>query len=247
MQATSQQAYQDYLYQFDIYRQNYSDFQVAQNNYEKFQSLEAQTDALNKTKTMMSQRDQLLRSYLLVLDERLREDQGLPAATKQTYETLLQNEATFLANHAQLITAIGSISDATQVSGQLESHYAILQSSIRQILIGLALGQLNILNNFYSNYLQEAQAIINTDSGSFSTDKQQTLNRWILEIQNKQTLFQQKYSALVAANAQWTSQDQSNLDQQYASMSNQIDGARQYLVEGASYQIELKNELKYVN
>ena len=245
--ATSQQAYQDYLYQFDIYRQNYSDFQVAQNEYQKFQSLTAQTDALNKTKTMLSQRDQLLRSYLLLLDERLREDQGLAPATKQTYEALLQNEATFLASHAQLISAIGSIDDATQVSRQLESHYMILQVSIRQILIGLALGQLSILNNFYKTDLQTAQSLINTYSSNFTSDKQQTINRWILEIQNKQVLFQQKYDALVAANAQFTADDQNSLDQKFGDLSSQINDARQYLLEGSSYLIELKNALKFTN
>src|SRR3989344_5828917 len=75
--ATSQQAYQDYLYQFDLYRQRETDFRVAKTEYEKFRSLTSETTALEKTKLLLAQRDQLLRAYLLVLNEKLNEDKGL--------------------------------------------------------------------------------------------------------------------------------------------------------------------------
>lgn len=243
--ASSQQAYQDYLYQFDVYRQNYSTFTVAKNEYEKFKSLSAQTTALNATKTMLAQRDQLLRSYLLLLNEKLVEDQGLPPSTKQTYQTLLQNEAAFLTTHSQLINAVASIDDATQVSGQLESHYTVLQVTIRQIITGLALGQLSILSHYYDNNVKSAQALISANAGSISSQKLETLNRWILQIQDKRDLFQQKYDDVTQTNAQLTATDLMELDQQFSLMSQGLAQARQYLLEGAQYMIELKDELKY--
>ncbi len=245
--ATSTQAYQDYLYQYDVYRQNYNDFQVAKNQYQKFQSLSAQSDALAKTKVMLTQRDALLRSYLLLLNEKLNEDQGLTASTKQLYQQLIANEITFLNNHAQLIPAAGSIDDVTQVSTQLSSHYQVLQVSIRQILIGLSLGQLSILNSFYTKDLQAAQSIIANFGGTFTPQKQQTINRWVLQIVDKQTYYQQKYDSLTQENTQLDAVDMQDLNQKYTSMTQEVADAREYLKEGASFLGELKTALKYVN
>src|SRR3990167_2153444 len=132
--ASSQQAHTDYLYQYDVYRQSYNDFKVAKNEYEKFKSLVSQTDALEQTKKMLAQRDVLLRSYLLLLNEKLNENKGLDGSDKTLYQTLIQNEVKFLESHANLIPAIGSIDDTVDVSKQLESHYNILQTSIRQTI-----------------------------------------------------------------------------------------------------------------
>lgn len=245
--ASIDQARQDYLFQFDTYRQKYSEFEIAKNEYKKFGTLTAQTTALEKTKIMLSQRDQLLHSYLMLLVEKLNEDQGLGTTTKQQYLTIIQNELTFLEKHTQLIQAIASLEDAENISGELESHYKVLQISIRQILTVLAIGQLNILGNKYDNALKEAQAIMATYAGIFSPEKQQTINRWILQITNKRSLYQQKLDAIASLNVQLDTPDLAELDRQYNQISLMISEARQYLVEGASFLIELKNALKYYN
>ena len=96
VRATSSQAYQDYLYQFDLYRQKYNDFQVAKNTYEKFNTLESQSLALSSTKTMLQQRNTLLHAYLLYLYERVGEHGGITPSNKQLYQSLLANELAFL-------------------------------------------------------------------------------------------------------------------------------------------------------
>src|SRR3972149_6420904 len=154
--ATSSQAYQDYLYQFEVYRQKYSDFQVAKNEYEKFKSLASQTAALEKTKIMLSQRDQLLRAYLFLLNERLNEDQGLNVPEKQQYQTLIKNEVTFLDGHSALVPSIGYLPEAVKVSEELQSHYNVLSRSMRQTIVAISLGQLSVLSKQYDTALQKA-------------------------------------------------------------------------------------------
>jgi hypothetical protein len=245
--ATSAQARQDYLFQFDTYRTKYADFQVAKNEYQKFGTLTSETTALEKTKTMLAQRDQLLRSYLFLLNEKLTEDAGLNPTTKQLYRTLIANEIKFLDTHESLIPSIGSLEDASQVSGELESHYRVLQVSIRQILVGLAMGQLSILSNVYDAALRDAQAVITANSGLFSIQKRETVNRWILQVTNKKSLFQQKYDSISSANAQMNANDLQELERDYNEISRTIAEARQYLLEGASFLMELKNALKFID
>ena len=245
--ATSAQARQDYLFQFDVYRQKYTDFQVAKNEYEKFKTLTSQTTALEKTKSMLGQRDQLLHGYLLLLLEKLNEESGLNPSTKQLYRSLIASELTFLEGHAQLIPSIGSLEDSVRVSQELESHYRVLQTSIRQILIGLSMGQLAILGQMYDAATRDAQNLIVSSAGYFTPAKQEVVNRWVLQITNKRSLYQQKYDAISSANALLQSNDIDDLDRQYAEITKTIAEARQYLLEGASFLTELKNALKFVN
>jgi len=246
--ATYEQAYQDYLFQFDGYRQKYSDFQVAKNEYLKFKTLTSQATALEKTKAMMAQRDQFLRSYLLVLYEKLNDpNSGLAPVTREQYQRILGNEIAFLETHTQTIASIGSIEDADQVSKELESHYGVLQTSIRQILTGLSLGQLAIIAKFYDALVVDSQSLITQYGTTFTPQKQETINRWVLQIVNKRTFYQQKVDAITQQNALLEATDLDDLDTQYNAMIRGMSEARQYLVEGVSNLTELRDALKYVN
>lgn len=244
-QATSAQAYQDYLFQFDNYRQKLTDFKVAKNEYEKFRSLTSETTALEKTKLMLAQRDQLLRAYLFLLNEKLNEDKGLRATEKSLYQTLINNEVRFLESHAALVPSIGSIDDAMDVSEQLESHYEVLQVSVRQILTGIALGQLATLHVEYDRTLSLGQQVVGMYGGTFDPGKQSVLNRWLLQIGNKRSLYQQKIDAIAGTASQLPNTNERELDRRFNELLQGAAEARQYLAEGASFMGELITALKY--
>ena len=243
--ADSSRAYQDYLYQFDVYRTKYAEFKVAKNEYEKFRSLTSQTVALEKTGTMLSQRDLLLRAYLLLLGEKLNEDMGLGTADKGIYQTLINNEVGFLDTHSKLVQSIGNLEDAQEVSRGLESHYSLLQASMRQTIIGISLGKLTVLAHNFDTVLADAKALINTNRGSLSLQKQSTIDRWLLQITNTKSLYQQKIDGIVTANAQLKGNDIGEQDQIFAKLTRNIGEARQYLVEGTGFINELVEALRY--
>ncbi len=243
--ASSSQAYSDYLFQFDVYRQKYTDFKVAKNEYEKFKSLSSQTDALKKTITMLTQRDLLLRAYLLLLNEKLNEDQGLNDQDQLLYQTLINNEVTFLDAHSTLVTAIGSLNDADQISKKLESHYDILQASMRQTIGGISLGQLALHAKEYDIALADIKALITANRGVFTPEKQTTLDRWILQITNTRSLYQQKVDTIAQSIAQFKDTSVSEQDRSFQKVQRSIGEARQYLVDGAGYLRELIEALRY--
>lgn len=243
--ASSQQAYQDYLFQFDLYRQKNNEFKVAKNEYEKFGSLTSQTAALEKTKLMLAQRDLLLRSYLLLLKEKLNEDRGLSTTEKQLYTRLIDNEIIFLVNHSRLVELIGSLEDANRTSKQLEDHYDILQASIRQTIGGISLGQLAIIAKSYDTALADARALMNTKRSIFSPQKQSTLDRWILQITNTRSLYQQKIDSITQENAQLIGFSIYEQDRTFRNIRKSIGEARQYLVEGSGFLGELVESLRY--
>lgn len=243
--ASSQQAYKDYLYQFDQYRQKYNEFLVAKNEYLKFKTLTSESTALAKTKIMISQRDLLLRSYLILLTEKLNEVPELNPSDKSLYQSLLTNEITFLEAQSKLAESIGSLEDANTVSRQLESHYNILQTSIRQTIIGISLGNLGFLSKQYDTALADAQALVNSNRGIFPPSKQDTLDRWLLQISNTRSLYQEKIDTIRSTNTALKGSELREIDQSYVRMQTQVNEARQYLQKGTSYMGELLTALKY--
>lgn len=248
VQASYEQSYQDYLFQFDLYRKTQADFQVAKNEYLKFKTLQSETTALEKTRVMLSQRDQLLRAYLFVLNEKLNDpNAGLSSITRGQYQTILGNEVKFLESHIQKIPSVGSIQDADRVSDELESHYMVLQTSVRQILVGLTLGQLSILANHYDDLVTDAKTLMINYGPTLTSQEQETINRWVLQIENKRNFYQQKADAIALQSTSMDPSDTRQLDEQYNKLVRGMSEARQYLVEGVSFISELRNSLKYVN
>lgn len=245
VKASSEKAYQDYLYQFDLYRQKYSDFTVSKNEYEKFGSLTSQSTALANTSAMLSQRDQLLRAYLLLLNEKLNEDRGLGDTQKATYLALTGNEISFLDSHSTLVSSIGSLEDATEVSKELESHYAILGASMRQVITGVSLGQLFVLARKYDTALADAKALMTANRGTFSPQKQATIDRWILQITNTRSLYQQKIDSISTKNTQLKGSSIETLDDLFTELKRDLGQAKQYLMEGNRFIGELIEALRY--
>jgi len=243
--ASSETAYKDYLYQFDQYRTKQNNFKVARTEYLKYKTLLAETTALDTVKAMLSQRDQLLRSYLLLLNEKLNENTGLSTGDRQMYQTMIQNELKFLETHSQLIPSIGSLTDATNVSKQLESHYLVLEISIRQTIVALGQGDLQKLNKQYDMAFKALTDLSKANASTVTPQKQGTIERWILQINNKQNLFQQKMDQISVATGQIKGTSEQEMNILFVGVQKNLGEAKQYLLEGTSYMQELVNLIRY--
>lgn len=242
--ASSESAYKDYLYQLDVYRQTYNEFKIAKNEYDKFNTLTSQTTALDKTTKMLTSRDILLKSYLTLLNEKLLENKGLSGSERELYRALIGSENVFLDSHSQLIPSIGSLSDSVDVSEKLESHYKILSASMRQIIIGLSLGYMNILANEYDANVVTLKLFINGNRGFISTTKQTVIDRWLISVDNKRSLYQQKIDAVIRSNTALKAMQLDELERETAMMQRGIAEAKTYLMEGTSNIKEIVNTLK---
>lgn len=238
VRATTQQAYGDYLYQFDRYRQTYADFQRAKDTYSKYHSLTSQTQAVSATQTMMTQRNLLLRSYLLFLNEKLNEDQG---------QGNLQKEIAFLDDQNQQIAGLMTLEEATRISKLLETHYLPLQITIRQTIIGLTIGKLSVLSSGFDQNLQTAQTLVNTNSTILAPKKVSIINRWLIQIQNTRSLYQQQIDEIrtltttqfAAVTSMW------DLDQKFADINKKFTEAQKLLTQMTEYLGELVTAFQY--
>lgn len=245
--ASSKQAYGDYLYQFDRYRQTYSDFQVARDSYLKYHSLTSQTQAVNATQTMLTQRNLLLRSYLLFLNEKLNEDWGLTATARQQYQGNLQKEIAFLDAQNREIVGLTTLDDAVRMSKLLETHAIPLQITIRQTIIGITLGKLSALSRTFDQSLQMTQTLVNANAALLTPEKISTINQWLIQIQNTRNLYQQKIEEITdAAGTQFSAATTVfDIDQKFTDINKKFTEAQHLLAQTAAYLGELVTALQY--
>jgi len=245
--ASSQTAYQDYLFQYDGYRSALNEFKVTKSEYQKYKTLTSETTALEKSKKMLETRDTLLRAYLLFLNEKLNEATSLSASNKSLYQTLIKNEVTFLEGHTALIPAIGTITDAEEVSGKLTSHNSVLQSSMRQIIVAIQSAELIKANTTYGEILTSIQNLILKARETMSPEKIATMDRWFLQIQNKRSLYQQKMDSVQTKNTSLKASRVDEIEAAFGEIQKEMGSAKQYLSEGASYLKELTTSMKYID
>lgn len=243
-QASSRQAYQDYQYQFDVYRQRLSDYRVALNQYQQFKSLAAQQDTVEKVKLYIAQRDNVAKTYFLFLNEKLSENPGFGASELSTYRPIITNQIAFLDQNVVLAPSIASLEDAQTVSEKFEANYEIMQSAYRQLIIAIELGYLNYFAKRFDAAVGHAQTLIAASRPDSSAQKQAIMDRWLLALSNKHSLYQQKANTIRSTIPKIVG-DVQQQDRLFQQVQTTINAARQDLVEAGSYLKELETALKY--
>ncbi len=245
--ASSAQAYQDYLYQFDQYRQKYAAFATAKSEYLKFKSLSSQTTALSATTAMLSQRYQLLRAYLLLIGEKLSEDTGLTQTQISAYRSLLNTQIELMKVGDQHVQSIGSLDEAETRSTEFEKQYQPLSSTIRRTIIGVTMGQLISSAKRFDAALSQARTMVERSRSTFTPQKQATMDRWLLQIANVRSLYQQKIDEISAKNDKLTELSLDGMDDAFRTMKRELGDAKRYLADGTGYLGELIETLTYQN
>jgi hypothetical protein len=244
--ASSQQAYTDYNFQFDQYRQKFADFRIAYTQYQQFNSLTSQQDALDKAKAVIAQRDIVARTYLLFLNERLNENPGLLKSETQVYRAIITNEIGFLDNHSTQVPSLNTLEDTAKSSDAFVKNYETLQSAYHQTIVALEMGYLNYFATQFDAVANQAIALITANKSTLPPVKQATLDRWLLSLSNKRSLYQQKITAIRTASFA-LSGDQQEQDQKFLKIQSDLGVARQYLVDAVNNVKEVEKELQNID
>lgn len=242
--AASPQAYQDFQFQFDVYRQRFGDYRVALGEYKKYSSLASEQDALDKAKILIAQRNQVARAYFLFLNESLTESPSMPPTDLNLYQRIITNEIAFLDQETTLAPSLSSLNDVEKVSQEFIKHYPTMQSAFRQVIVATQLGYLRYFAKQFDAVASHAQALVNANRSAMTDTKRATLDRWVLALSNKRSLYQQKVDSVRIGAFKLTG-DVADQDRKFVVLLRDLSDARQYLLEGASFFTEVENALKY--
>lgn len=235
--AASEKSYEDYLYQNDQYRLKLNNFKTARSEYIKYKTLLSETTALDTAKSMLVQRNELLRTYILLLTEKLNENSGLTTIDKKLYQTILSTELTYLQTFSTKVKDAATLTDIKTLSLEFSTRYKTFEKTVHQITVALRMGELIQLHTNFKTAFSHLQSIVEINKSHVSVEKQAIIDRWMIQINAKQNLFQQKLEQIIEANGQMDERkDINEFDQETQKL---LSDAKTYLSEGTNFISEL--------
>lgn len=237
-------AYNDYLYSYNQYRTAHTDYVAAKQQYLTYKTLTAKTTAQEKTLKMLEGRDEAVRTYLTALRLKLGETAGVSTDEQNILYLKIDAEVSWYQNHKSTLPSAGSISDLIELSDQAQDHYKETEVLAYQILGTVLAGKENALRDEIQTQINSLEEKIGQirQEGEIDT---KTLERWLLEAQNRLTWSKEKQFAAQSLLAGLKPRER-NKANVYNRAQSSLTESHQYLKEANSYLLEIIREVKGV-
>src|SRR3989344_2566962 len=104
-------AYQDYTYNYSIYRRAHNDYVLAKGQYLSYKTLKSKTNAYDKTLAMLQARDEAIKTYLTALRLKLVETEGVPSLERDALFGRIDTEVAWYEDHRGSLASAGRLED----------------------------------------------------------------------------------------------------------------------------------------
>ena len=235
-------AYDDYLYNYNQYRQANTEYISAKQAHSSYQTLTSKEKAMEKTSNLLKNEDEVIKTYLTALRLKLAETTGISNYEQNVIYLKLDNEVIWYQNHQSKLSSAGSLEDLVKSGEEMKQRYQETQILAYQTLGAILAGKQNYQRqqiNQQIQLLKEKIGVIRQTG-----DKQTaTVERWLLEAENRLTRSQEKE---FEAQQLLTKMKNSDRDKNkiYNQAQSQIEESHQYLKEANRYLREIIREVK---
>jgi hypothetical protein len=235
-------AYEDYLYNYNLYHEAHKDYLVAKNQYETYKTLTAKTIALERTTSMLQARDEAIATFLAALRIKLADETNVSSSKLNLLYIRLDEEAIWFRNHKENLTSAGSIPDLIKISNRAQSRYGGAEALIYQSLLEISFHKEALLHEKLQEKIDEAETKI-AHIRAKGDKNIAAIERWLLEAKNRKARSDEK---LQAARPLTITNKQSSKDklQQFNKITYLLEQSHQYLKEVNRNLIEIIKELK---
>lgn len=241
--ADYQEALQAYQLTTEKYRNNHQEYISAKNSYLKYKSLNAQQEALIKTKFFLQERDNLLISYYQLLKEKVFLIPGIPPYEKNMLINQLDVRMNQFKIHKESVSAIADINDCVLKSQEIDKISKNLLTETQKIYGSILIGKVTFEAEKYAQTQNQIKEIINLMK--LNNNQLTKLERWFLEANYKFELVQQK---IEEAKNSFSSLNTDYYEGKNFLKSKQlVIEANQYLKEAVSNAKETVEEIKTGN
>lgn len=240
----AQKEIDDYLYQYEKYREVYTKFQSARDKYLQYHSLSSKKEAEQETFQALVQRAKTLRTYFVALKYKLKTTPGvLGTKYKAELSSRLDKEVFWVNDHEKDIEALSNptLDGLFEISDRLEDKELDLKILSYKTLAAVLLGRERDL---------QAQSVSITDLLSDKIEKVEVatqaavLKQWLEEVKNKNYLSQKQ---IEAAEEGLSKLDKENSARQLVKDFNLIQGnlesSKYFLDKALGFQKEIFKEL----
>jgi len=235
-------AYNDYIFNYNQYRQSYSDFVAAKEAYLAYQTLTSKNTALEKTQKILKDEDEVIKTYLTALRMKVAETTGISSDEQNIVLLKLDNEVSWYGKHKDNLSSAATLEDLVDSSKKMSGQYKNTEVLIYQTLGTILSGRENDFRNQINNKIQDLKGKIGEIRQKGDKDTS-TAERWLLEAENRLTRSQEKQFAAQQILAKIKSTD-TEKNQSYDKAQFTLEESHQYLKEANSYLKEVLREIK---
>jgi hypothetical protein len=245
-----QKALQDYKYTYSLYAQADSDYQLAKAQYINSKTLTAQTKAQQATYAFLRARDDVLRTYLSALRQKLAETNGLVDSDRNILYSRIDQEVSWYIDHRDKIPSAGSLDDLFSDSEKAREHYKATEGLMYRIFSTLTDAPLRNFHDRIDNIISAASNITLEIKQNKDKDTS-TIERWIIETQNRIDRSKEKeistYRSIPSIEQESSAFNASDKLPIYNGFLTRYDESLQYLKEATSFLREIVNKIKTVD
>lgn len=232
----------DYQSNLEKYRIAYQDYLKSKSEYFTYHTLSAETAALNKTKILLSVRDDVLISYYHALKEKIKDTQGIASFDADLQNTNIDNRLLFLQNHKSTISSVNTLNDVVNKSREVDDFRKQMNSESDQVIGTVLLGKVKYQSDkTLQNINLLAESVNRVKNNGNNTGK---LERWLLETGNKQQLAEGKLLDAKNLLNSFTPDDYEDMqNEKFQLVKSSIANANQYLNESIANGLEAIKEI----
>jgi hypothetical protein len=239
----AQRVVEDYIYQYEKYGKVYDNFKLSRDKYKTYDVLSSRNEAVEAARALILQRNQVLRTWLLALKNKVRNTPGVVEVDGGLFGQM-DRQIVWLEENSEEISSLQtpSFEDLFVLSDRVEEKEAEFMRSGYQTLAEVLLGKIRTLNS-------ESVALTTLLSEEISKSENATraaeLDLWLKEVRVKNYLAGKEIEAaeINLANLKSTSRVGS-LKNYYTNLKIDVDDTKLYLEQALSYQKEIMGELK---
>lgn len=237
-----QKAYEDYLFNFNKYRQSYSEYLTAREAHLSYNTLTSKNNAQEKTLKLLQDENEVVRTYLTALRLKLAETTGISNYEENVIYLKLDKEVSWYLNQRDKLMAAINLEDLVALGKESKENYQATDILSYQALGSVLAGkEIN-----FRNRLNEQIILIKEKLGEIRQkgDKQTVkAERWLLETENLLIKSQEKEFEAQQKLAQLKTGDRYK-NKTYNEAQYLFEQSHQYLKEASNQLQEIIREIK---
>jgi hypothetical protein len=192
----SNKALNDYLYNYNLYRNDYSAFTSAKNEFLNYNTLTSENKALEATRKLLNQRAITVKTYLTAIRMKLKDMTSIINYSQNLQYIKIDDEVTWIPQHQLEYASAGTIDDLLKSSAIFEARYpemeALAITSLGQIVAQEEINLRDEINALITK--TEAKITQMRNAGEDTTMEE----RWLIQAKEKVKRSSEKGTAALA-------------------------------------------------
>ncbi len=229
----------DFIFQYENYRQIFDTFSTAKQNYLNNKTLAAKNDAISATKKLLIQRNQIFYTYFLVLRFEINKTKGIDKEVVDQFTTKLNEEISWLESNLTKLEELDTptLEELLSISADFETKKVKYKLLSFQSLSYISLWKIQNIQNIIK--------LINLDISPYiEKSKINYLNNWYQDSQKTNSQIGEKIQEIKTQIIELENKTSENsLEREYAEVIEKLESIKLTLITSKNEHLEILTKL----